>query len=89
MCMFLKDEQQHLEKMLMRRQTMENLQKSKIFRLKKRIRTLLVSKRGLCTMFLLGAFRELNSDKDGASDKSKLRKHSSTLARLGLSAWLS
>ena len=86
MCIFLKKENKRLDDAVVRFNVVQNLQKSKKVRLKNRISTLLLSKKGLGVAFASGFVKKLmqNNEDTKKSSSSKVIK----IARIALSSWL-
>jgi hypothetical protein len=88
MSVFLTLERQKLNGNVSKLKTIQNLHNSKKIRCKRRLRTLLLSKRGLSTAFIAGMVKEWVQDDSDASSKTSA-KTTRSIAKLGLSAWFS
>jgi hypothetical protein len=87
MSIWLKQENEQLTKAVQKFAVMQNLQVSKRHRLKRRLHTLLLSKRGLSTAFIAGMVRTVSKNKSSGSSASKTSQ-ASKIAQVGLKAWL-
>jgi hypothetical protein len=86
-CIFLKHENQLVKKALAKYKVMQHLQSSKKIRQRYRLKTLLLSKRGLGAAFTAGLLRELMQDDDKSTKRASASKIIKA-TRLGLNAWI-
>ena len=84
MCIFLQKENKNLVDALQRHHVMQNLQASKKYRAKQRLRRLLLSKRGLSAAFFAGVAGQLQNSGSSDHASSKLSK----AARFDVTTWL-